>query len=291
MDEIGRSANPPRREHDVGTAWTPDRQHALAKTRRRASLQVDEPDRRLRPRRVGGHVSLVRGDGGKLYVDGYLVDTAIEDIAAPATLAAAPAGRGGGAGGGPGGVNVQVTPVARGLWRITGGTMVIEFADHMTLFEVGGGAERVAAVIKAARQIVPSKPVTEVIVSHHHFDHTAGLRQAVAEGLRVISRRDNGVIFREMTSRPTPNFPDALGRNPKPLEFIPVDDHLQLRDATMTVDIYHVIANNHMADEVFAYIPEHKAMIEAISPLRLKIFSGGATAGSTTSTTGSSTCS
>jgi glyoxylase-like metal-dependent hydrolase (beta-lactamase superfamily II) len=198
----------------------------------------------------------------KLYVDNYLIDTAIEDMAAPASLAAAPAGRGGGPGGGPGGANVQVTPVARGLWRITGGTMVIEFADHMTLFEVGGGAERVAAVVKAARQIVPSKPVTEVIVSHHHFDHTAGLRQAVAEGLTVISRRDNGVIFREMTSRATPNFPDALGRNPKPLTFVPVDDHLQLKDATMTVDIYHVIANNHMADAVFAYIPEHKAMIE-----------------------------
>jgi glyoxylase-like metal-dependent hydrolase (beta-lactamase superfamily II) len=196
----------------------------------------------------------------KLYVDGYLVDTAIDDMAAPAGLAAAPAGRGGGPGGAPGGV--QVTPVARGLWRITGGTMVIEFADHMTLFEVGGGAERVAAVIKAARQIVPSKPVTEVIVSHHHFDHTAGLRQAVAEGLTVISRRDNEVIFREMTSRPTPNFADALGRNPRPLKFIPVDDHLQLKDATMTVDIYHVIANNHMADAVFAYIPEHKALIE-----------------------------
>jgi glyoxylase-like metal-dependent hydrolase (beta-lactamase superfamily II) len=197
----------------------------------------------------------------KLYVDNYLIDTAIEDMAAPASLATA-AGRGGGAGGGPGGANAEVTPIARGLWRITGGTMVIEFADHMTLFEVGGGAERVAAVIKAARQIVPSKPVTEVIVSHHHFDHTAGLRQAVAEGLTVISRRDNGVIFREMTSRPTPNFPDALGRNPRPLKFVPVDDHMQLKDATMTVDLYHVIGNNHMADAVFAYIPEHKAMIE-----------------------------
>jgi glyoxylase-like metal-dependent hydrolase (beta-lactamase superfamily II) len=198
----------------------------------------------------------------KLYVDGYQINGQIDDMAAPATFATA-GGRGGGGGGGQGGgVNIQVTPVARGLWRLTGGTMVIEFADHMTLFEVGGGAERVAAVIKAARQIVPSKPVTDVIVSHHHFDHTAGLRQAVAEGLTVISRRDNGVIFREMTSRPTPNFPDALGRNPKPLTFIPVDDHLQLKDATMTVDIYHVIANNHMADAVFAYIPEHKAMIE-----------------------------
>jgi hypothetical protein len=65
-----------------------------------------------------------------------------------------------------------------------------------------------------------------------------------------------------MTSRPTPNFPDALGRTPQPLKFVAVDDHLQLRDSSMTVDIYHVIANNHMADAVFAYIPEHKVMIE-----------------------------
>jgi hypothetical protein len=42
-----------------------------------------------------------------------------------------------------------------------------------------------------------------------------------------------------------------------------VDDHLQLKDSMMTVDIYHVIANNHLADGVFAYIPEHKLFIEA----------------------------
>lgn len=199
----------------------------------------------------------------KMYVDGYFVDTQIDNLAAPASVTTAQGGRGQGTGQGPGGANVEVTPIARGLWRITGGTMVIEFADHMTLFEVGGGAERVKAVVVAARKIVPSKPVTDVIVSHHHFDHSAGLRQAVAEGLAVISRRDNGVIFREMTSRPAPNFPDDLARNPKPLRFTPVDDHLRLSDSTMTMDIYHVIANNHMADAVFAYIPEHKVMIDA----------------------------
>ena len=197
----------------------------------------------------------------KLYVDNYLIDTPIDDMAAPATLANGPAGgRGGGAGGSQ--QALQATPIRRGLWRITGGTIVIEFDDHLTLFEVGGSPQRAAQVIALARTLVPGKPVTEVIVSHHHFDHTAGLREAVAEGLTVISRRDNGVIFREMTSRPTPNFPDALGRSRKPLKFVPVDDHLRLSDNTMTVDIYHVIANNHMADAVFAYIPEHRAMIE-----------------------------
>jgi glyoxylase-like metal-dependent hydrolase (beta-lactamase superfamily II) len=196
----------------------------------------------------------------KIYVDSYVVDSQIQDLAAPASVVKPQAGTpaGGGFGGGP----IEVSPMARGVWRISGGTMVIEFADHMTLFEVDGQPTRIKQVIEAARRIVPAKPVTEVIVSHHHFDHTSGLREAVAEGLTVISRRDNGVIFREMTSRPAPHFPDDLARSDKTLKFIPVDDHLRLADATMTVDIYHVIANNHMADAVFAYIPEHRMMIE-----------------------------
>jgi hypothetical protein len=31
----------------------------------------------------------------------------------------------------------------------------------------------------------------------------------------------------------------------------------------MTVDLYHVIANSHLADGLMAYIPEHKMLIEA----------------------------
>jgi glyoxylase-like metal-dependent hydrolase (beta-lactamase superfamily II) len=198
----------------------------------------------------------------KIYVDNYVVDGQIDNLAAPAAVTnpqAAAAGRGG-----AGGANapIDVTPMARGVWRITGGTMVIEFADHMTLFEVDGQPARIKQVIDAARKIVPSKPVTEVIVSHHHFDHTSGLRQAVAEGLTVISRRDNGVIFREMTSRPATHFPDDLAKGGKTLKFVPVDDHLQLKDATMAVDLYHVISNSHMAEALFAYIPEHRMMIE-----------------------------
>jgi hypothetical protein len=37
-------------------------------------------------------------------------------------------------------------------------------------------------------------------------------------------------------------FPDALGRSPKPLKFIAVDDHLKLKDATNEIDIFHVSA-------------------------------------------------
>lgn len=242
-------------------------------------------------------------DQVKIYVDNYLIDDQIANIAATATFPAAPLGgtlagpaqagagtltaqpniqtlvpqvtpgqgRGGGAGraGGPAAAApaapqpIGVINVARGVWRFAGGTIAMEFADHIVLFELNGGNQRVKQVVQQAHQLVPGKRATHVIWSHHHFDHSAGFRQAVAEGLTIISRRDNGVIFSEMASRRAPNFPDDLERNFQPLKFTPVDDHLQLKDASMTVDIYHVVANNHLADGVFAYIPEHKIYIEA----------------------------
>jgi hypothetical protein len=65
-----------------------------------------------------------------------------------------------------------------------------------------------------------------------------------------------------MPERPAPHFPDDLAKSRRKLTFIAVDDHLQLKDATMTVDLDHVIANSYRADALFAYVPEHKMIIE-----------------------------
>jgi hypothetical protein len=45
---------------------------------------------------------------------------------------------------------------------------------------------RPLARIDAANRLVPGKQVEAVIVTHHHFDHTGGLRAAVSRGLEVI---------------------------------------------------------------------------------------------------------
>jgi glyoxylase-like metal-dependent hydrolase (beta-lactamase superfamily II) len=193
----------------------------------------------------------------KLYVDAYDVDTNIPDLAAPAAVRSAPEP--------PSYAAQPVTskPVGKGIWRISNGTTVIEFKDHVTLFELGVNARAQAkAVIDHARMLVPGKPVTQLIISHHHFDHTAGFREAVAEGLTIIQRPMSGVIFREMATHAAPDFPDDLAKSPKPLKFMPVDEHLRLADETQTVDVYWGRNNGHMADVVFAYVPSERLVIE-----------------------------
>jgi hypothetical protein len=160
---------------------------------------------------------------------------------------------------------VTVTALAEGVWDVrvgTNGGPVIERDDHLVMFEAGGSPAATLARIDAANELVAGKEVTAVIVSHHHFDHTAGLRAAVSRGLAVISHRGNEGIIREMIERPAVVFPDELAMNPHRLEFIPVDDHLALHDATQRLDIYHVLGHSHMANGVFAYLPEHGIMME-----------------------------
>jgi glyoxylase-like metal-dependent hydrolase (beta-lactamase superfamily II) len=191
----------------------------------------------------------------ELHVDSYRID--VDDIGP------VPERPGGGFGGGN--AQAEATELAEGVWdvRIGGnGGAVIEFEDHLTMFEAYASEAATFARLDLANTLVPGKAVTEVIVSHHHFDHSGGLRAAVARGLTVISHRGNEQIFREMVARPAPNFPDALARNPQPLKFVPVDEHLILQDAVARVDVYHAVGHLHMAEAVFAYVPEHRMFLE-----------------------------
>jgi glyoxylase-like metal-dependent hydrolase (beta-lactamase superfamily II) len=194
----------------------------------------------------------------RLHVDRYELDVAIDDLAAPSDVraAAAPVPA----------YQVTAQPVARGVWLLAGNnganSVLFEFADHLTLFEAPTNRAWGQAVIDTARRTVPGKPLTQVIISHHHFDHTGGLRVAVAEGLELVTQAGNVDWFKELMARPVTHFPDKLSQNPQPLATLAVDDHLQMSDSALTVEIYRTIANAHMADGLFAYVPEHKLMIQ-----------------------------
>ena len=193
----------------------------------------------------------------KLYVDRQAVDTPLSAVPSlDAVRAVAPPA--------PPAPVIEVTEVAKGIWylRGQGNSTLFEFDDHLTLYEAYGSEANARAIIARARSLVPGKPLTEVIVSHHHFDHTGGLRAAVAEGLTIVTQRGNEALLREMASRPARLFPDSLGRSPKPIRIRAVDDQLKLRDASMEIDVYRVVANSHMADALLVHVPRERLLLQ-----------------------------
>jgi len=157
--------------------------------------------------------------------------------------------------------------VAKGIWWLagTGGnafSILFEFDDHLTLFEAPTSEARTKAVIDKARTLVPDKPLTEVIVTHHHFDHSGGLRTAVAEGLTVISHQGNEGIFKEMTSRKATLKPDLLTKSGKTLKFRGMDDALVLKDKSMEIDLFRLIDNTHSPYLIAAFVPRDNLLVQ-----------------------------
>jgi glyoxylase-like metal-dependent hydrolase (beta-lactamase superfamily II) len=200
----------------------------------------------------------------KLYVDRQAVDAATEDLAAPASLRTTAAQGPPAPAAPPPAPQIGSTELARGIWYLTGAgnSTLFEFADHLTLFEVYASEANARAVIAKARSLVPNKPLTEVIISHHHFDHSGGLRAAVAEGLTIVTHRGNEALFRELANRPAKLAPDSLATKPRPIKFRLVDDHLPMKDASLAIDVYRVVANSHMADGLMVHVPRDRLLVQ-----------------------------
>jgi glyoxylase-like metal-dependent hydrolase (beta-lactamase superfamily II) len=167
---------------------------------------------------------------------------------------------------GPPPANVTVENVSKGVWFLAGQShhsVLVEFSDHLMLIEAPQNDTRTLAVIAKARELVPGKPLTQVVNSHHHFDHSGGIRAAVSEGLGVITHKANAGFYDDAIKRTHSIVPDALSKNAKPLKIETFDDELTLKDAAMTVTLYHIAGSGHGDTLVMAYFPRERILVEA----------------------------
>jgi glyoxylase-like metal-dependent hydrolase (beta-lactamase superfamily II) len=193
------------------------------------------------------------------------VDSEVGDLSAPAAAASAPAVAG------PPPATVTAEELAKGIWFLAGQShhsVLVEFADHLVMIEAPQNDTRAMAVISKAKELRPDKPLTHVVNTHHHFDHSGGLRAAVSEGLAVVTHSRNVAFYREAMTRPHTIAPDALSRNPKPLTIEGVDGEKTYQDSAMTMTLYHVEGNPHADTLLMAYFPKQRILVEvdAYSP-------------------------
>ena len=161
---------------------------------------------------------------------------------------------------------VQSAKAGEGVWYLTGGThhsVVIEMSDHLIVAEGPLNDDRALAVIAEARKLVPGKPIKYLIVSHHHFDHSGGVRAFAGEGATIITHEGGRPYFEKILVAPATVAPDHLAKSGKKATVEGVRDRKVLTDGTRTVEIRQVAGIQHTDDMLMVYLPKEKFLIEA----------------------------
>jgi glyoxylase-like metal-dependent hydrolase (beta-lactamase superfamily II) len=180
------------------------------------------------------------------------------DIAAPEAVKSAPAP--------VPAITVTAEEVSKGIWYLTGGShhsILVEFADHLALIEAPQNEARTDAVIKKVKELQPAKPIKYVINTHHHFDHSGGVRRAVAEGATLVTHAGNKAFFENVVARKHASMPDTLSKSPKPLVVQPVSEKVVMKDATRTIELYPIAGSMHTETMLMVYFPAERLLVEA----------------------------
>ena len=164
--------------------------------------------------------------------------------------------------------SVTVEEVTSGVWYLAGQShhsVLVELDEYLVLIEAPQHDARTLAVIDTARELQPDKPLRYVINTHHHFDHSGGIRAAVSEGLTVITHEVNRPFIEDIVARPHTITPDALARNPQPLviETVPGRDRYVLDDGGRSLEIYPIVDDLHSDSFLMVYLPGDRLLVEA----------------------------
>jgi glyoxylase-like metal-dependent hydrolase (beta-lactamase superfamily II) len=162
-------------------------------------------------------------------------------------------------------VTVASQKLGDGVWYLTGGShhsVLVEFRDHVAVIEAPQTEERSTAVIGEVKKLVPNKPIRYLINTHHHFDHSGGLRTYIAEGATVVTHQINKPFYERVATLPHTLNPDRLSREKKKAKIVAVAERHVLSDGARTVEIHHVQGSPHNEGILMAYLPKEKILVQ-----------------------------
>ena len=180
---------------------------------------------------------------------------------------APPAGPGGGRGAGAPPAAAGPPPVDKigdGVFKIGGNytSLAIDMGDHILVIESGQNDARGLAVMAAAKQAIPNKPIRFVVNSHPHFDHAGGLGAAVAEGSTILTHRNNEPMLERFLGGPRTLIGDSLSkvsnRRTDVVQGVGARDVRKGSNGKL-VELHHV-PNEHTDGLLAVYLPAEKLL-------------------------------
>jgi glyoxylase-like metal-dependent hydrolase (beta-lactamase superfamily II) len=153
---------------------------------------------------------------------------------------------------------LRLNELAPGVQHAVGGShhsLIVEMKDHLVVFDSPVSDAQTNMVLALARTKYPGKPVKYLILTHHHMDHTGGIRAYAAQGATIVTGKGTAAHFKKVLATPFTRNPDLPSRDLSGTPIIEVADHHVLSDGSREVRAYMFEANPHAEGLMFGFVP------------------------------------
>jgi glyoxylase-like metal-dependent hydrolase (beta-lactamase superfamily II) len=170
----------------------------------------------------------------------------------------------------PASVVVTLVELAPGVWRAEGGShhsLVVEQPGRLVVVEAPQTSARSQAVLDTLRARFPGRPVALLVNTHHHWDHSGGLRGYLAAGVPVATHARNVAFVRGIGAAQKTVRPDALSRRARLPAITGIEDSLVVGDGNARVIVYR-LPTTHVEGMLAAYVPAARLLFtsDVLSP-------------------------
>lgn len=154
-------------------------------------------------------------------------------------------------------IAVVLVNLGPGVWRAEGQThhtLVVEQGNGLLLIEAPQSAARMRAVFDTLAARFPGRAVTQVVSTHHHYDHSGGVREVLARGIPVTTHSRNVAFVNRVGAARKTIAPDALSRGGRMPAVRGVADTLVIGSGASAVVLYP-INSVHGEGLLAAFVP------------------------------------
>jgi len=170
----------------------------------------------------------------------------------------------------PAPIVVNLVELAPNVWRAEGGThhsLIVDQGTRLVVAEAPLSAQRMEALLDTLHARFPAKAVGLVINTHHHWDHSGGLRAVLAAGVPVVTHARNVSFVRSIATARKTIRPDVLSRRLGPARpplppISAVEDSLVLGTGDGRVIVYR-LPSAHVEGLLAVYVPSAKILFQS----------------------------
>jgi glyoxylase-like metal-dependent hydrolase (beta-lactamase superfamily II) len=141
---------------------------------------------------------------------------------------------------------VNFLEIGEGVFQLLGSShhsLVIETADGLVIADAPLYPSRSVAILEALAERWPDKPVQQVILTHHHYDHSGGVTGFAAAGIPIMTHTGNAEFFSDALAK------QGLGTVP----ISSVGDAAEIVIGGRTIGLYNV-PTSHVANMLMVYV-------------------------------------